>query len=271
MSKLGRYNLNEIYVGNGLELTKDIPNNSVDAIISDPPFKISQNYTANVDADNLLAVSSIWPIASQWFRVAKPGSYAGIYYDTRILPVVLYAMGDAGWKYMRGLTFYRRWGNAHKLYGWMSTSDFILLFRKPSDETYTFYSDDWRHDVYIKDSPEAVDTQHKAQKPISDIKHLIKHLCPENGIVLDSYIGSGTTGLASLLTGRQYLGFEISKVIAEDARERIKGFQPMFALQEEGSPTQRADDGANSPAEISAVSQSWLFINEDGSQEPPRN
>ena len=270
MSKLGKYTKNKIYVGNGLELIKDVPAESIDAIVTDPPFKLSQTYTANVDADNLLAVSSIWPLAVQWFRVAKPGSYAAIYYDTRILPVVLYAMGDAGWKYMRGLTFYRRWGNAHKLYGWMSTSDFILLFRKPSEETFTFYSEDWRHDVYTKDSPEHDQVNHKAQKPISDVKHLVSHLCPTGGVVLDTYIGSGTTGLAALLSDRNYLGFEISPVHAANAQKRIEEFQPMFALKDKSRTTTGETDRAYRPEGTHSVCQKWLFEYEQSEPTPGR-
>lgn len=236
MTHLGPYELNTIVTGDARELVKVIPDNSIDLILSDPPFKISQSYTKNVDADNLLAVSSIWPLAGQWFRVAKPGSYAAIYYDTRILPLAIYAMGDAGWKYLRGLTFYRRWGNANKLYGWMSTSDFILLFRKPGDVPMDFYSNDWRHDVYIKDGPESEDMRHPAQKPLSDVRHLVKHLCPPNGILLDTYSGSGTMAMAAKIENRNYLALEIDSIVADKARERLaltRPQPPLFVVQPE--------------------------------------
>lgn len=209
-----------------------MPDESIDLILSDPPFKISQTYTQNVDADNLLAISAIWVLAKEWYRVCKAGHYAAIYYDTRILPLIIYAMAEGGWKYLRGLTFYRRWGNANKLYGWMSTSDFILLFRKPADEPMKFYSEDWRHDVYTKDKPENVDVGHPAQKPLGDVRHLIRHLCPPDGIVLDSYIGSGTTALAAKFEKRNFIGFEIDKDISEMARKRVADYElPLLSMQ----------------------------------------
>lgn len=232
MGKLGPYLLgpnNEnqgIYTGDARELAKAIPNESVDCIVTDPPFKLSQTYTANVDADNLSAVSSIWPMAHSLYRVAKPGAYFTMYYDTRILPLALEAMRWAGWKYLRGLTFYRRWGNANKLYGWMSTSDFILLFRKPADVPFRFYSDDWRHDVYIKSGPEGFDGGHKAQKPILDVLHLVTHLTPPDGLVIDPYCGTGTTLVAANAASRHWLAFEIDPDTADLARKRVRETQP---------------------------------------------
>lgn len=194
-------------------------------VLTDPPFKISQNYTANVDADNLSAISKIWPASYELFKIAKNGAYFAMYYGTRILPLALEAMRWSNWKYLRGLTFYRRWGNAHKLYGWMSTSDFILIFRKPSESKYIFYSNDWRHDVYIKDKPEGTGFHHPAQKPISDIKHLIGHLLPINGLCLDPFLGSGTTAIVCERLNRRWIGIEISEEYCEIAAKRIDRLQ----------------------------------------------
>ena len=65
-----------IYHGDCLELLPEMP--KVDLVLTDPPFKISQKYTQNVDADNLLAVSSIWPAARNWFDILKEGSYLAL-------------------------------------------------------------------------------------------------------------------------------------------------------------------------------------------------
>lgn len=201
---------------------KTLPDKCIDLVLTDPPYKLSQTYSANVDADNLLAVSSIIPVAQEMFRTLKSGGYAVIYYDMRILPLLIQAMRLANFQYLRGLTFYRRWGNAHKLSGWMSTSDFILIFRKPAEFSPKFYSNDWRHDVYLKDKPEKMSANHPAQKPVEDLKHLIKHLCPSDGIVVDPYLGSGSTAIAATELGINYIGCEISPEYCKIAEERIK-------------------------------------------------
>ena len=240
--KIGPYDCCTIITGDAKELAPAIPDESVDLIFTDPPFKLSQAYTANADADNLIAVSSIWPVAAQMSRIIKPGGYCMLFYDTRILPLALEVMRWAGWKYLRGLTFYRRWGNANKLYGWMSTSDFLLLFRKPSDEPYQFYSKDWRHDTYLKSGPEPEAMGHLAQKPIDCVSHIVGHLADSGALIVDPYVGTGTTAVAAKMLRRHYLAFEIDPDVAERARERVRNTQPpLFVVQPEQMAMQDAD------------------------------
>ena len=208
--------------GDCLEHMRAMPAGSVDAVVTDPPYKLSQKYSANADADNLIAVSCIWIAAQELYRLSKDGAYCALFYDMRILPLALEAMRRAGWKYLRGLTFYRRWGNANKLYGWMSTSDFILIFRKPTDARYIFYSDDWRHDVYTKEGPDAKGHGHVAQKPIEFVSHLVGHITPIGGTVIDPFMGSGTTGVACVNLKRKFIGIEINEEYFEIAKRRIR-------------------------------------------------
>jgi DNA modification methylase len=205
--------------GDCLEVLRGMADESISCVITDPPYKISQTYTANVDADNLAAVSAIWPMSQEAFRLCVPGAYMAMFYDT-------------GWKYLRNLTFYRRWGAANKLYGWMSTSDFVLIFRKPSDTPFQFYSTDWRHDVIMKDKPEPDGFNHPAQKPVGDVAHLVNHLAPADGVVLDPFMGSGTTGVACMKMGRRFVGIEIDKGYHAIAQRRIAEAQMQMPLLE---------------------------------------
>lgn len=217
--------------GDCLEVLKTLDAGSVDAVITDPPFKISQEYSASADPDNLLAVSSIWMAAQEWARLAKAGSLCAMFYDTRILPLALRAMADAGWKYLRALTFYRRWGQASIVHGWMSTSDFILLFAKPGKAPQ--YHGKPRHDVYLKSSPEPESFGHPAQKPLDAVRHLVERVCPPGGVVLDSYVGTGTTGVACALEGRNFIGIEKEAAYVEIARRRIAEAQKEAGLFQE--------------------------------------
>lgn len=51
---------------------------------------------------------------------------------------------------------------------------------------------------------------------------IILRLTPKNAMVLDPYMGSGTTGIACIRTGRRFIGIEISPEYFEIAKERIK-------------------------------------------------
>lgn len=63
--------------------------------------------------------------------------------------------------------------------------------------------------------------KHTAMFPCSIIKELVRLLCPVNGIVLDPYIGSGTTAIAAVEESRQYIGIDIDPIYCELAKNRI--------------------------------------------------
>ena len=208
-----------LYGGDALAVLRSLPDGFVDAIVTDPPYKLSQEYGATTDPDNLLAVSSLWPVAREMFRAAKPGAVCAMFYDTRILPLALEAMRDAGWKYLRALTLYRRWGQASLMTGWMSTSDFVLIFAKPGAK-HRFHGKP-AHDVYIRDKAESVSYGHPAQKPLEHTRHIVSNVCPAGGLVLDPYMGSGTTGEAARLEGRRFIGVEMVEHYQQVAQRRI--------------------------------------------------
>ena len=62
---------------------------------------------------------------------------------------------------------------------------------------------------------------HTAMFPVTIIRELVKMLCPPDGVVLDPYIGSGTTALAAKKEGRSYIGVDIDPDYCEIARERV--------------------------------------------------
>jgi site-specific DNA-methyltransferase (adenine-specific) len=205
-----------IYHGDCREV---LPGLTADAIVTDPPFKLSQSYAGNVDADNLDAVASIKDTAVALRSALRPGGVAIVIYDNRIMPFGIDAMRRAGWQYLRLLAFYRRWGNAHQLHGWMSTTDPVLVFVNPGGKP-TFHGE-WRHDCYIRATPEPVDFGHPAQKPADMMRHLVERVTPPGGVVLDPYAGSGSTLVAASQTGRKAIGIEIEERYCEIAAKRL--------------------------------------------------
>jgi len=63
--------------------------------------------------------------------------------------------------------------------------------------------------------------QHQTQKPVDLMRDLLRVVTPPGGIVLDPFMGSGTTGVACVLEGMQFIGIEQSAEYVEIARQRI--------------------------------------------------
>jgi len=65
-------------------------------------------------------------------------------------------------------------------------------------------------------------SSHLSVKPLALMKHLIEVTVPENGLVLDPFNGSGTTGIAAIISGRNFVGFENNKKYFEESLNRSK-------------------------------------------------
>lgn len=203
-------------------MMKEMPDGCVDLVIADPPYKVSQKYGGGVDADNLIAVSSILKAMPYISRVLKPNRFAIVFYDNRILPFLFEAIKGTNLIYRKQIYLYRRWGNANRWCGWMQTTDPVCIFINGFDKPFMpQIKGKILHDVYIKNKPEKFNAHHLAQKPLEMIKHMIQWCTNENDIILDPYVGSGTTAEACKLLHRNFIGIEINPDYCKIAEERL--------------------------------------------------
>jgi len=79
--------------------------------------------------------------------------------------------------------------------------------------------DIWSYSRLHKQDPER--EKHPTQKPLAIIDRIIKVSSPKNGIVLDPFMGSGTTAISCIRNSRQYTGFEVNKDYCKMIQKRI--------------------------------------------------
>lgn len=104
---------------------------------------------------------------------------------------------------------------------YMSDKEYCLYFRKSGycqpknyeDAKTVYYST-----INIKDKKLY---GHPTIKPVELIRKIIRNSSKENDLVLDCFLGSGTTAVASILENRNYIGYEINKKYYEIAKKRI--------------------------------------------------
>ena len=65
------------------------------------------------------------------------------------------------------------------------------------------------------------DPKHPTQKPLKVLKHIINIASNENDVVLDMFMGVGSTGVAALEMGRRFIGIELDPVYFEASKKRI--------------------------------------------------
>jgi len=250
--------INKAYEMDCVEFLKKLPNESIDLVVTDPPYKLTQKYGTSVDADNLMAVASLKTLLPEISRVLKKGRFAVIFYDNRILPFLFDSIKGTDLRYKRQIFLYRRWGTAHKVFNWMSTTDPVCIFTKGDDKPFRpSEKSQIKHDCYTKSSPEKVSYGHPAQKPMEIIEDIIKAFSDEGDLVCDPYLGSGTTAEASTLLNRNWVGCDNSKEFISITNNRLSEIgktQTLIATQS----TSEEPKGFNMGLEVSPTASPKL-------------
>ena len=237
----------ELWCGDCLELMKNIPDKLVDMILCDLPFGTSSckwdtalpfdelwnQYNRIIKNNGAIVLFGTEPFSSHlrlsnlkmykydwvWHK-SKCGSAFTSKYRPQQKHETISVFGKGKINYypiMReGTPYYRKRKandgtkpNNHNL-GVVSESETINTgYRYP--ETVIFFQQKWRRQ----------DQLHPTQKPVELLEYLIKTYTNEGETVLDNCMGSGSTGVACINTGRKFIGIELDKLYFETAKQRI--------------------------------------------------
>lgn len=240
-----------IITGDCREVLAGMPEASVDAIVTDPPYQqTSLAWDRWPDG---------WPAAAR--RVLKPTGSMWVFGSLRMF---LERRDEfAGWRFSQDIVWEKHNGSSfHR-----------DRFRRVHEQAAQFYRDDapwadvYKGEVVTMDATKKqvrrnlrpphmgrIDAEHytsedggprlmrsvifvrsehgravhPTQKPLGIVEPLIVNACPPGGTVLDPFFGSGTTGSAANILGRDCIGIEADPAYAALARQRINGEAPLF-------------------------------------------
>ena len=218
--------INKIICGDCLEVMKGIPDKAVDLVLTDPPYGVNyeggQFHSGDVNIKRereKLAndTVNVYPeLFKEAYRLLKDGS-GGAY--------IFYA--DSLSEYVYPPTPFEKyqmliWGKSNARYAAMMArykhnfEPFIWCQKPPSKwngkstETSLWWMEaNGKNDL------------HPTQKPIGVINRMIQNSTNEGDIVLDPFLGSGTTAVACKALNRQFIGIEINPKYCEIAQRRL--------------------------------------------------
>lgn len=232
--------LNKVFCEDAVQGLARIPNASIDLIVTDPPYNLGKDYG---NASDKQSIDEYLAWTEKWIDAALPklkdsGSLY-IFLTWRFAPEI-FVMLKQRMTMINEIIWDRRvpsMGGSVRNY--TSVHDNIGLFvlkknyyfdldavRIPYDEhtkklrsRSIFVGSKWLEMGYNpkdlwsvsrlhKEHPERA--EHPTQKPLEIIERMIKASCPPGGVVLDLFMGSGTTAVAALRCGRQFVGFELN-------------------------------------------------------------
>lgn len=227
--RVGSVDVNTVYQCDALSLLARLPDNSVDMILCDPPYGIGYESSWTTRNDGSLRTTptkfgedkldTTW--LSQIERVLKDKGALYLFTRWDVLHHWNKAINDTGLKTVQRIIWYKAHWKMGDLRYYGSQTEDILFARKGEHhllwskrEGNVWYSADalYQNDGYW---------EHPTQKPLKIIRKAIQYSCPIDGIVLDPFIGSGTTAVAARNLGRRYIGCDISPEYVAIARRRL--------------------------------------------------
>ena len=220
----------KLYKGDCLEILKDIPDKSIDLIITDPPYKFENqgggfyaknNSTQRVYLDNLKNIKCCEFEPRKFLEIIKPKmkKFYGYFFCNKSL-VEEYIKFARENKFQFDILVMAKtnpipaYNNHH-----LSDLEYVIMIR----EKGSYFSkhkeiDDYRK-FYLTSCKKGV---HPAEKPIELLKRFIKVSSEENELIIDPFMGSGSTGVACKHLNRNFIGIELDNNYFEIAKKRIE-------------------------------------------------
>lgn len=207
--------------GDCLEVMKLIPNESIDLIVTDPPYLInykshwnSQNKPISGDSDYDLIEKSI----KEMYRVLKNNSAAYIFCSPKRIDYFMRCCLDSGFIIKNSIIWVKNnWSSGDLKGAYGQQYEIILLLNKGR----RYFNGKRLSDVWLFDRVAFQHQYHPNEKPVKLLEQCITKHSNEDDTVLDPFMGSGSVGVACLNTNRRFIGIEKDEKYYETAMHRI--------------------------------------------------
>ncbi|MDR2337302.1 MAG: site-specific DNA-methyltransferase [Deltaproteobacteria bacterium] len=244
-----------LYCADCLEQLKEIPENTFDMIFADPPYMLS-NGGISCQSGKVVSVNKggwdksqgfekDFEFHKQWLelckRVLKPhgtlwvsGTYHSIYSCG-------FALQLLGYHILNDISWFKPNASPNMSCRYFTASHETLIWvRKDKDSKHIFNYEAMKNGSFPKDFLKKADTQmrsvwaigtpamsekshgkHPTQKPIDLLERIILASTNPGALILDPFMGSGTTGVAAIKLGRKFVGIEKEQLFIELAEKRL--------------------------------------------------
>ncbi len=196
---------NTIICGDCLDIMRDMPDNSVDLVLTDPPYGIGIAKNPFRQAHKKADWDDKPMGKEQSFELIRVGEaqiiWGGNYFDLQP------SQGFLVWDKCQPFTF----SSAMVEMAWCSRQSPAKMFRQRVTE-------------YVK--------MHPTQKPLNLMMWCIEHNSNPNDLIFDPFCGSGTTCVAAKRLGRRYIGIDISTEYCNIARKRLEAEEKGITVKE---------------------------------------
>lgn len=224
--------------GDCLERMKEIPDGSVDMILTDPPYGCTkckwdsvvnpkalwEQYKRVIGQNGAILVFGIPPFSAA-FASANIGWFKYSWYWRRPHSTGVNAYVMPLRTVEEIMVFYGKRGSYFPQFGkgkpYVAKAAAMERGTVDTQREHVTVSDGRRFPTMVLDFKKERGF-HPTQKPVSLLEYLVKTYTVEGATVLDNFAGSGSTGVACLRTGRRFIGIELDETYFNIACERLR-------------------------------------------------
>jgi site-specific DNA-methyltransferase (adenine-specific) len=216
----------DLRLGDCLEILKTLPDGSVDAVVTDPPYGI--NWTRGSwddDADRYPDLMRM--IVRECNRLVVDG-FVFVFQAMPNAPLFHEWFGDK-WRIFAAC---KNFAQIRPTGVWHSWDPVVFWHNGPNSKPNSKHVNrDYHVGNVVGNMRQRIG--HPCPRPLDTMEYICSIAAPDGGIILDPFMGSGTTGVACVRTGRNFIGIEIDPAYFEIAKRRIADEQAKTALLEQ--------------------------------------
>lgn len=206
-------NQNKIFNIEAIEGLKKLKNETIDLVLTDPPYGLNKKGIKN-DED----LNEFYKILPDCYRVLKKDSFFITFFSTKYIPEIF---KNNPFTYYWQIVLYCPNGSVRSTIGYTKFMS-VFIFKKGNPKIKK-----QNKDIFVDTPGRMVEPlegfiNHPTPKPTKFIKELLEMFSNKNDLVLDPFIGSGSTALACKDLERNFIGFEIEKKYYDLANKRLK-------------------------------------------------
>lgn len=239
-------NTNYFIIGDAVKELKNFPDNSVNLICTDPPYNLGKDYGNNIDWKQWHEYEKF---TIDWLtevkRILKNDGSIYIFMGVKFIPKLFLILQEMKFHFNSWITWHYTQGMG-RTKGFSPRHEDILYFTKSDD--YTFNLDDiripqkyyrernnmkganpgdvWEFSHIHYSNPERLN--HPTQKPEALMKRIIMTSSNTNDVIVDPFVGSGTTCVVANLLERQWIGIDINPDYIEMSKKRLNKEKNLF-------------------------------------------
>ncbi len=219
--------INTITHGDCIKIMHEMPANSVDFILTDPPYLVNYRDRSGRSIHNDVNDDWLKPAMAEAFRVLKQDRLMLSFYGWTKIDKFFAAWIDAGFQPVGHLVFQKAYSSKSRFVSYRHEQAYLLAKGRPPLPRQPLAD--------VMDMPYSGNKLHPTQKPVSLLASLIRSFSLPGETILDPFAGSGSTCAAAALAGRKYIGMELDEAYFLHAVERMSRVHERIAAKKRSS------------------------------------